>query len=588
MGHVGIRGGFAAIAIALILVSGTAPIHAQQAALSVDPRLAAKGEWDAGTTYARDDIVTARGSSWISLRNNNLNKVPGQTQPSTATSWRLFARGFNPLGAWSNVTQYQPDDLVTRSGQTYRAKLTNTNRPPTNTTFWEVFAARGAAGPNTGIADGTTSAPSISFAGDSNTGIYSPGAGKIALVEDGTLFMHNIGSNNTALGSSALESNIGSGNTGIGRGALASNTSGSSNTAIGNLALVSVTTGGNNTAVGNQALGGTTTAGFNTAMGAQALGFDTTGSTNSAFGYNGLGANTTGNSNSAFGFGALAANTTATGNSAFGTNALASNTTGASNTALGNGALTVHTTGNGNTAVGTIALENSTTAVANTAVGEGALSALTSGGSNVGIGFLAGAGATNPANSIFIANSGDSADVDTIKIGTQGTQTTAFMAGIAGVTVANSAAVLIDTTTGQLGTVASSRRYKEDIAPMVDVSAMLERLRPVTFRYKAEHDDGRHELQYGLIAEEVAEVLPYLTVFNKEGKPETVKYHLLPSFLLAGWQTQQNTIVAQAAKIEVLSAEARRQKEANAALEARLARLEAALPPARAASLHQR
>src|ERR1041385_106806 len=113
MGHVGIRGGFATIAIALILVSGTAPIHAQQAALSVDPRLAAKGEWDAGTTYARDDIVTARGSSWISLRNNNLNKVPGQTQPSTATSWRLFARGFNPLGAWSNVTQYQPADLVT-------------------------------------------------------------------------------------------------------------------------------------------------------------------------------------------------------------------------------------------------------------------------------------------------------------------------------------------------------------------------------------------------------------------------------------------------------------------------------------------
>src|ERR1041385_2736562 len=138
----------AVAAIAAIFILGTSISTPAQDAAVADTRLAAKGEWDAGTTYARDDIVTARGSSWISLRNNNLNQLPGQTKPSTAAYWKLFARGFNPSGAWSNVTTYQPDDLVTRSGQTYRAKLTNTNRPPTNTTFWELLAAKGAPGPN--------------------------------------------------------------------------------------------------------------------------------------------------------------------------------------------------------------------------------------------------------------------------------------------------------------------------------------------------------------------------------------------------------------------------------------------------------
>jgi hypothetical protein len=66
-----------------------------------------------------------------------------------------------------------------------------------------------------------------------------------------------------------------------------------------------------------------------------------------------------------------------------------------------------------------------------------------------------------------------------------------------------------------------------------------------------------------LIAEEVAEVLPDLAVFNDDGQPETVKYHLLPSFLLAGYQRQQQIIAAQAEQI--------------AALERRLAMIEARL-----------
>jgi hypothetical protein len=92
-------------------------------------------------------------------------------------------------------------------------------------------------------------------------------------------------------------------------------------------------------------------------------------------------------------------------------------------------------------------------------------------------------------------------------------------------------AVVIDAN-GQLGTVSSSRRYKENIQPMGDASDKVLELRPVTFRYKKPNANGEKPVQYGLIAEEVAEVLPELVVTNKEGQPETVAYQTLPVLLL--------------------------------------------------------
>jgi hypothetical protein len=41
---------------------------------------------------------------------------------------------------------------------------------------------------------------------------------------------------------------------------------------------------------------------------------------------------------------------------------------------------------------------------------------------------------------------------------------------------------------------------------MGSVSEKLFGLRPVTFRYKQPYDDGSKPIQYGLVAEEVAEV----------------------------------------------------------------------------------
>ena len=54
----------------------------------------------------------------------------------------------------------------------------------------------------------------------------------------------------------------------------------------------------------------------------------------------------------------------------------------------------------------------------------------------------------------------------------------------------------------------------------------------MTFRYKESFSDGDRPLQFGLVAEEVAEVMPELVVHDGEGRPEAVKYRLLSVLLL--------------------------------------------------------
>ena len=131
--------------------------------------------------------------------------------------------------------------------------------------------------------------------------------------------------------------------------------------------------------------------------------------------------------------------------------------------------------------------------------------------------------------------------------------------GISGVLtgINNAVPVLIDSA-GQLGTINSSRRYKEDIDNMARASDNLLSLRPVIFRYKKAFEDGDRPIQYGLIAEEVAEVFPPLVVYNEDAEPETVKYHLLATLLLnelqnqrSEFQTLQQVIVDQAAQMIV-------------------------------------
>jgi hypothetical protein len=90
---------------------------------------------------------------------------------------------------------------------------------------------------------------------------------------------------------------------------------------------------------------------------------------------------------------------------------------------------------------------------------------------------------TTGNNNIDIGNAGGAGQTKTIRIGSQGTKTATFIAGISGVDVMGGTPVEV-TSAGQLGIVMSSARYKRDIADMGDKTSGLLRLRPVTFRYK--------------------------------------------------------------------------------------------------------
>jgi hypothetical protein len=129
-------------------------------------------------------------------------------------------------------------------------------------------------------------------------------------------------------------------------------------------------------------------------------------------------------------------------------------------------------------------------------------------------------------------------ETNTIRLGAQGVQEAAFIGGVRGASVNDAVPVVIDPN-GQLGTVSSSRRFKEDIHDMGDASSRLFKLHPVTFRYTQSYANGSKPIQFGLIAEEVAEAFPELAVRNAHGEVETVHYETLNVLLLNELQKQK-------------------------------------------------
>jgi len=353
------------------------------------------------------------------------------------------------------------------------------------------------------------------------------------------------------------------------------------NTALGDDALISVTGGlGNNTAVGFSALELNTTGDGNTASGAFALQFNT-GSENTANGVYALYSNKIGDGNTASGDAALFSNTDGSQNTAIGQGALYDNTTGEANTASGANALSNNTTGSENTAMGFWALGSNTAGDKNTAVGAFALSSNT-GNHNIALGYYAGYNLTGRYN-IDIGAQGTAGESNTIRIGTRRTHTKTFIAGISGATVPDGVGVIVGMN-GKLGTIVSSRRFKEKIKPMDKTSEAILELKPVTFRYKEEVDPEGIP-QFGLIAEEVAKVNPELVLPDKEGKPYTVRYDAVNAMLLNEFlkehrknEKQEATIARQQKQIEALTA----------SLQKVSARLETAKPAPQTAKLLQR
>ena len=241
----------------------------------------------------------------------------------------------------------------------------------------------------------------------------------------------------------------------------------------------------------------------NTASGEDALYSDTSGSYNTGTGFSSLFSNSTGNNNTAAGYQSLYYNSSGSNNTVSGYEALFKNTSGSDNTALGAGALSFGTTGN----------------------------------NNIAMGYEAGYYVTTGSNNIEIGNKGLSTDYNMIKIGVEGLQAKTFIAGIYATSVSGSAVMV--NSSGQLGVVVSSERFKTDIAPMGSYTAKLQALRPVKFHLKT---DPHGAVQYGLIAEEVAKVYPELVIRDETGRIDGVRYDELAPMLLNEMQEQRRQL----------------------------------------------
>ena len=316
------------------------------------------------------------------------------------------------------------------------------------------------------------------------------------------------------------------------------------NTADGDHALFNVTTGTANSAFGWFSLFSDTDASFNTGVGAGTLALSTANN-NTAVGAVALLLNSTGTQNTAVGVSALLNNADGLQNIAMGELALNANISGFDNTAVGFIALQ-NNTGSSNTAVGAAALLNNISGSDNQAFGRGALRFAT-GSDNIGIGREAGANMTTADNVISIGSPGDGSAF--------GTSDRCFIGNIRGVTVGNGDGInVIVDSDGQLGTSNSSRRFKKDIEPMDQTSEAILALKPVTFHYKNQDTKkAENTPQFGLIAEDVAEVNPDLVVRDADGKPFTVRYDAVNAMLLNEFLKEHKKVEEQQTNITQLN-----------------------------------
>ena len=343
-------------------------------------------------------------------------------------------------------------------------------------------------------------------------------------------------------------------NTGTGFEALSQLTAGNQNTATGLRALTSDTNGGFNTATGVLSLFSNTSGFFNSATGAYSLANNTTGLRNTALGYAALYRNAGGEDNTAVGFAALYHNSVfassncafgksalfnnlkAETNNAFGVEALYNNLTGEPNNAFGTGALFANTEGSSNNAFGHDALRNNVDGEWNNAFGFEALKTNVSGSFNTAIGDSAGFDITGDGNVCI----GEGVP------GVAGESNTTRIRNIYA-SVTSGRAVYVNSD-NKLGTLVSSRRYKNEIKPMDKASEAILALKPVMFRYKQEIDPTPIP-QFGLIAEEVAEENSDLVTRDADGKPETVRYEAVNAMLLNEFLKQHRAVQEQNRRI---------------------------------------
>jgi len=379
-----------------------------------------------------------------------------------------------------------------------------------------------------------------------------------------------------------------------------------SNTADGQGALGSLTTGLYNSAFGFLSVLSLSDANFDTGVGAGALLVDN------------------GGENTAVGAGALFSNTTGSDNTAVGAFALFNSTTAGLNVAVGDSALVSFngTTAfdGANTALGSIALSAETSGEENVAVGRRALESLVSGSNNVAVGWRAGdnytggetnnicigsgtGGTAGESNAIRIGDSASSGGIDVINnstlanvvtigpgLSTQGI-TILTLLGFGNVSIGNGLQTTTGASTCNIGGIfnqtppagshlvtvgpnnqladatLSSRRFKKDIAPIDKISEGILALRPVTFHWKT---DNTNEPEFGLVAEEVAEVNLEWITRNPQGEISGVRYETIPILLLNEFLKEHKKVEEQQANIAELKSTVAQQQKGMEVLTAQL------------------
>ena len=153
---------------------------------------------------------------------------------------------------------------------------------------------------------------------------------------------------------------------------------------------------------------------------------------------------------------------------------------------------------------------------------------------------------------IDIFNTGVPGESTTIRIGEEGTHTDTYIAGISGATASSGVAVFVNTD-GKLGTQTSSARFKDRIKPMDKASEAILALKPVTFRYKKEIDP-KSIPQFGLVAEEVAQVHPDLVARDAKGEVYTVRYDAVNAMLLNEFLKEHRKVEELEKRVEKLTA----------------------------------
>lgn len=357
-------------------------------------------------------------------------------------------------------------------------------------------------------------------------------------------------SQNLFIGAPGSSVTSGIANVSLGFGALPAITSGISNTAIGHISSNLISTGNFNTAMGEGSLFNASSAIMSsTAIGWHSM-ISATGINNTAVGYGTMIAGVSGIQNVGMGYGAFTDLTTGFDNVGVGFQAGSGMISANKNVLMGSFAgfncdTATSNVGIGfdcfNNSVGTSSAQNNVfvgalaaTAIrnanSNCGIGASSLTAITTGSFNTCLGASSGNVYTTESSNICIMHTGVVADANTLRIGTDGSgsgQTNkTFIAGISGVTVTGTA--VLCSAAGQLGTVVSSKRYKENIDAISESTSILD-LTPSRFNFIS--DEEKKEA-FGLIAEEVHERFPYLCFYNEDEQPESVKYHELPVFLL--------------------------------------------------------